>query len=126
MGLYNGFREGVAVREPLVAFFSSVCYCIAGIPVARILHRTGFSRWLALLIPVPPINKHDTVLGSVGKTRLTPSLLSKLKSQSARYAFLCVTVIIIGAAFRLSQYLLLCTNIPFLVDCCCFSCPSCF
>jgi len=118
--------KGWLCEKPLVAFFSSVCYCIAGIPVARILHRTGFSRWLALLIPVPPINKHDTVLGSVGKTRLTPSLLSKLKSQSARYAFLCVTVIIIGAAFRLSQYLLLCTNIPFLVDCCCFSCPSCF
>jgi hypothetical protein len=36
--------------------------------------------------------------------RLSPSLLSKLKDQSARYAFLCISVILIGAAFRLSQY----------------------
>jgi len=36
--------------------------------------------------------------------RLSLSLLSKLKAQSARHAFLCVSVILIGAAFRLSQY----------------------
>jgi len=40
--------------------------------------------------------------------RLSPSLLSKLKDQSARHAFLCIcisiSVILIGAAFRLSQY----------------------
>ena len=36
--------------------------------------------------------------------RLSPSLLSKLKDQSARQAFLCISVILIGAAFRLSQY----------------------
>jgi len=36
--------------------------------------------------------------------RLSPSLLSKLKDQSARHAVLCISVILIGAAFRLSQY----------------------
>ena len=36
--------------------------------------------------------------------RLSPSPLSKLKAQSARYTFLCISVILIGAAFRLSQY----------------------
>jgi hypothetical protein len=31
-------------------------YVVIGIPVAQILHRTGFSRWLALLVLVPLLN----------------------------------------------------------------------
>jgi uncharacterized membrane protein YhaH (DUF805 family) len=40
-----------------IVFLYMIClYVIIGIPVARILHRTGMSRWWSLLILVPVVN----------------------------------------------------------------------
>ena len=45
------------MQESVIVLFSlAFYYLVIGIPVAQILHRTGFSRWLALLVLVPLVN----------------------------------------------------------------------
>ncbi len=40
----------------IILFSLGFYYLLIGIPVAQILRRTGFSRWLALLVMVPLAN----------------------------------------------------------------------
>jgi hypothetical protein len=58
------------MNEAIIALIGSVFYCIViGIPVAQILHRTGFSRWLALLVLVPMLNVVGLWLFAFGSWR---------------------------------------------------------
>jgi uncharacterized membrane protein YhaH (DUF805 family) len=42
----------------IIYYFAGLAnyYVVIGVPVAKVLHRTGFSRWLSLLILIPLVN----------------------------------------------------------------------
>jgi uncharacterized membrane protein YhaH (DUF805 family) len=44
------------MNEASITLLGTILYCLVlGIPAAQILHRTGYSRWLALLLLVPVV-----------------------------------------------------------------------
>jgi hypothetical protein len=48
--------DGAALETAIGLLVVVLYFALIGIPVARILHRAGYSRWLTLLILVPIVN----------------------------------------------------------------------